>query len=91
MAGNRDGTVPALVRRVELADDAGPLAPALAWVESKSGKLSDPGDSGIVSLSGVECPLPVVGGPHTEGEIPSCAWISRALPECQRMSAAPPL
>jgi hypothetical protein len=53
---------------------------------SKSGKLSEPGDSGIVSLRGVEWPLPLVGGPHTDGERPSCAWISRALYHRQLMS-----
>ena len=53
--GKREGTVPARVRRVELA--AGcvlVLAPASGCPASKSGKLSLPGDSGIVSRSGVE-------------------------------------
>lgn len=72
--GKRDGTVPARARRVEFGVD-----PAVACPASKSGKLSLPGDSGIVSRNGVECPLPVVGGPHICGECPSCACISRAL------------
>jgi hypothetical protein len=68
--GNRDGTVPARVRRVELGFvvDAEPV---VTCPESKSGKLSLPGDSGIVSRSGVEWPLPVVGGPHSCGDRPS--------------------
>lgn len=61
--GKRDGTVPARVRRVELGAEL-EVEPALAWPASKSGKLSLPGDSGIVSRSGVEWPLPVVGGPQ---------------------------
>lgn len=51
--GKREGTVPALVRLVEAAGVA-EEAPALACPESKSGKLSLPGDSGIVSRKGVE-------------------------------------
>ena len=77
--GNREGTVPALVRLAELSVGAVAAAPAVAWPASKSGKLSLPGDSGMVSRSGVEWPLPVVGGPHNCGVRPSCAWISRAL------------
>jgi hypothetical protein len=69
--GNREGTVPALFRRMELGAEEMPLDPAVAWAASKSGKLSLPGDSGIVSRSGVECPLPVVGGPQIWGERPS--------------------
>lgn len=61
--GNRDGTVPARVRRVELGAERDP-EPAVACPASKSGKLSLPGDSGMVSRSGVEWPLPVVGGPQ---------------------------
>ena len=48
-------------------------APPVACPASKSGKLSLPGDSGMVSRSGVECPLPVVGGPQSCGDSPSCA------------------
>jgi len=55
-AGNRDGTVPARARLVEFAAGMVELgvgaAPACA--ASKSGKLSLPGDSGIVSRRGVE-------------------------------------
>ena len=64
-AGKRDGTVPARVRRAELGPAEFVPEPPLAWVDSKSGKLSLPGDSGIVSRNGVEWPLPVVGGPQT--------------------------
>ena len=64
MGGRREGTVPARVRRVELGAEETVLEPAVACAKSKSGKLSLPGDSGIVSRSGVECPLPVVGGPQ---------------------------
>lgn len=78
VAGNREGTVPARARRAELAAEFVP-DPEVACVESKSGKLSLPGDSGMVSRNGVEWPLPVVGGPHICGDSPSCAWISRAL------------
>ena len=63
MGGKRDGTVPARVRRAEFGEEFG-AEPAVAWPASKSGKLSLPGDSGIVSRSGVEWPLPVVGGPQ---------------------------
>jgi len=49
-AGNRDGTVPALVRR---GKELGVLSPD-TWLASKSGKLSLPGDSGMVSRRGVE-------------------------------------
>lgn len=77
--GKREGTVPARVRRGELVVEVDAAAPAVAWPASKSGKLSLPGDSGMVSRNGVECPLPVVGGPQIEGDTPSCAWISRAL------------
>lgn len=54
--GKREGTVPARVRLVEFAapcevDGATPVCAVLA---SKSGKLSLPGDSGIVSRNGVE-------------------------------------
>lgn len=72
IAGKRDGTVPARVRRVE--DDAERLLglPAMACPASKSGKLSLPGDSGMVSRRGVEWPLPDVGGPQICGVKPSC-------------------
>ena len=43
----------------------------------KSGNPSWLGDSGMVSLSGVEPPL--AGGPQRLGVNPSCACISRAL------------
>lgn len=66
----REGTVPALVLR------AVGLKPPFV-VGTKSGKPSWLGDSGIFSRNGVEWPL--VGGPQILGEIPSCAWISRAL------------
>lgn len=66
----REGTVPALVLRAEA------LKPPFE-VGIKSGKPSWLGDSGIFSRRGVEWPL--VGGPQILGEIPSCAWISRAL------------
>lgn len=79
MAGKREGTVPARVRRTEFDAESEPGLPADAWPASKSGKLSLPGDSGIVSRSGVECPLPVVGGPQICGDNPSCCCISRAL------------
>lgn len=69
--GNREGTVPALFRRREPGAEEVRPDPAVAWPASKSGKLSLPGDSGIVSRSGVECPLPVVGGPQIWGERPS--------------------
>ena len=54
--GKRDGTVPALVRRAVLAAGDVVVLPALAfaWPASKSGKLSLPGDSGMVSRKGVE-------------------------------------
>ncbi len=61
--GKRDGTVPARVRRIEPGAEL-EREPAVACPTSKSGKLSLPGDSGIVSRSGVEWPLPVVGGPQ---------------------------
>ena len=70
-AGKREGTVPARARRVELGASEFDPEPALACEDSKSGKLSLPGDSGIVSRSGVEWPLPVVGGPQICGERPS--------------------
>lgn len=66
----REGTVPARARREELCK------PALGG-GIRSGKPSWLGDSGIFSRSGVEWPL--VGGPQIFGEIPSSAWISRAL------------
>lgn len=72
IAGNRDGTVPALVRRVEFDGDSVDGLPLDGGAASKSGKLSLLGDSGIVSLRGVEWPLPVVGGPQICGERPSC-------------------
>ena len=72
MGGNREGTVPARPRRVEFAapwlDGARPVCAVLA---SKSGKLSLPGDSGMISRRGVEWPLPAGGGPHKDGEMPS--------------------
>lgn len=84
IGGRREGTVPARPRRVELAapwlEGARPVCAVLA---SKSGKLSLPGDSGMISRRGVEWPLPAGGGPHSEGEMPSCAWISRALQQFQ--------
>lgn len=80
MAGNLEGTVPARVRRTEFDAEREPGLLPVSWPASKSGKLSLLGDSGMVSLSGVECPLPVVGGPQICGDSPSCAWISRALP-----------
>ena len=56
--GNLEGTVPALVlRMLELRDGTSMEA------ADRSGKVSSPGDSGIVSRSGVERPL-AVGGPH---------------------------
>ena len=71
---NRDGTVPALARRV-----CGRVsATGSAWV--KSGKPSV-GDSGMFSRREVEFPL-VGGPPHRltgKPETPSWAWISRAL------------
>ena len=68
-AGNLEGTVPARALRVGLKRlfSAGGV---------KSGKPSWLGDSGIVSLKGVDPPL--AGGPQT-GVSPSCACISRAL------------
>lgn len=79
MAGKREGTVPARVRRIEDDAEAGFGLPPVAWPASKSGKLSLLGDSGIVSRSGVEWPLPEVGGPQICGVSPSCCCISRAL------------
>ena len=69
---NLDGTVPARGRRVV---DEG----AFSGGGTKSGKPSWLGDSGMVSLRGVDPPL--AGGPHTPPGVvkPSCAWISRAL------------
>ena len=54
--GKRDGTVPARVRRVVfVAGDVVVLTVlAFAGLASKSGKLSLPGDSGMVSRKGVE-------------------------------------
>lgn len=69
--GKREGTVPALVRRFELEVVDIDGAPEVACPASKSGKLSLLGDSGIVSRRGVECPLPVEGGPQTCGVRPS--------------------
>lgn len=89
MAGNREGTVPARVRRTEFDAESEPGLPPIGWPASKSGKLSLPGDSGMVSRSGVECPLPVVGGPQICGESPSCAWISRALPHISKAPIDP--
>ena len=68
-AGNLEGTVPARALRVGLKRlfSAGGV---------KSGKPSWLGDSGIVSLKGVDPPL--AGGPQT-GVSPSWACISRAL------------
>lgn len=54
MAGKRDGTVPARERRTELDADNEPGLPADRFPASKPGKLSLPGDSGMVSRSGVE-------------------------------------
>lgn len=65
VSGNREGTVPARARRVELDASRFEPEPAVASVASKSGKLSLPGDSGMVSRRGVEWPLPVGGGPQT--------------------------
>lgn len=60
-AGNLDGSVPARARRnaalLFMASSAGGLP------KSGNVSLSSPGDSGIVSLSGVDRPL-AVGGPH---------------------------
>jgi hypothetical protein len=74
IGGNREGTVPARPLRVEFAapwlEGANPVCAVPA---SKSGKLSLLGDSGIISRRGVEWPLPVVGGPHKDGETPSWA------------------
>lgn len=69
---NLEGSVPA---RILLPDEGG--ARVSVPGDSKSGKLSSLGDSGIVSRRGVE--LPLVGGPHGCAPNPSCAWISRAL------------
>lgn len=69
---NLEGNVPARALLVEAWLTGGSVTGML-----KSGKLSPFGDSGMVSRSGVE--LPLVGGPHTWGARPSCAWISRAL------------
>lgn len=66
----REGTVPALARREELCK------PVLGG-GMRSGNPSWLGDSGMFSRSGVEWPL--VGGPQILGEMPSSAWISRAL------------
>lgn len=79
MAGKREGTVPARVRRIEDDAEVGFGLPPVAWPASKSGKLSLLGDSGIVSRRGVEWPLPEVGGPQICGVSPSCCCISRAL------------
>lgn len=59
---NLDGKVPALAL---LVADAWLLEASALVGALKSGKVSLFGDSGIVSLSGVECPL--VGGPHICG------------------------
>lgn len=69
--GKREGTVPARVRLAEPVAGVLDAAAVLAWPASKSGKLSLPGDSGMVSRRGVEWPLPVVGGPQIDGEMPS--------------------
>ena len=68
-AGNLEGTVPARALRVGLRR-------LLSAGGIKSGKPSWLGDSGIVSLKGVDPPL--AGGPQT-GVSPSWACISRAL------------
>lgn len=68
--GKRDGTVPALARLAGLASTSLMLT-LLDEVDcSKVGK-SSVSDSGMVSLSGVECPLPVGGGRQTSGLRPS--------------------
>ncbi len=56
LGGNLEGTVPARARRVGLNI-------LLSEGGMKSGNPSWLGDSGIVSLNGVEPPL--AGGPHT--------------------------
>lgn len=66
--------MPALVRRslmLEWRDSGGASREAVL----KSGKLSSPGDSGIVSRRGVDRPL-ATGGPQP---CPSDCCISRAL------------
>ena len=68
---NLEGTVPARALR-----GAGPCV-ELSEGGMKSGNPSWLGDSGIVSLKGVEPPL--AGGPQRFGVRPSCACISRAL------------
>lgn len=68
-AGNLEGTVPARALRVGLKRLFSPGG-------IKSGKPSWLGDSGMVSLKGVDPPL--AGGPQT-GVNPSWACISRAL------------
>ena len=75
IGGKREGTVPARVLLVELAApcEVEGAAPVCAVTASKSGKLSLPGDSGMVSRRGVECPLPAGGGPQMDGETPSWA------------------
>ena len=76
---NLEGTVPALAL-LPGSDDVLPSvsdAP-FSFDGMKSGKPSWLGDSGIVSLNGVDPPL--AGGPQSSGALrPSCAWISRAL------------
>ena len=59
---NREGTVPARARRAGLC-----VVFSVGGI--KSGKPSWLGDSGMVSLSGVEPPL--AGGPQTLGAKPS--------------------
>ncbi len=59
---NREGTVPARARRAGLC-----VVFSVGGI--KSGNPSWLGDSGIVSLSGVEPPL--AGGPQTLGAKPS--------------------
>lgn len=82
--GNWEGTVPARLLR-ELDSLLGTLV-SFADVP-RSGKVSSPGDSGIVSLRGVERPL-AVGGPHKDRPDPSdcnsralsSAFISSLIP-----------
>lgn len=70
VGGKRDGTVPARRRR----PTDGAAADNVSFADwSKSGKVSLLGDSGMVSRSGVEWPLLVVGGPHICGLMPSWA------------------
>ena len=76
--------MPARVRLVEFAApwEVDGATPVCAVSASKSGKLSLPGDSGIISRSGVEWPLPAGGGPQMDGDTPSWACISLALEQC---------